>query len=128
MTAVASRLFGGVELAGRLECAEARMLAECADAAQGFVRYLARCDGQPVGGAGLRLTDGVAQLCGAATVPGHRRRGVQSALLGHRLAAAAAAGCDLATVTTQPGSRSQHNVQRLGFDLLYARAILVRRL
>jgi hypothetical protein len=38
----------------------------------------------------------------------------------------AAAGCDVAVVTTQPGSKSQQNVQRRGFDLLYARAVLVK--
>jgi hypothetical protein len=51
---------------------------------------------------------------------------VQTALLAARAADAAAAGCDIAVVTTQPGSRSQHNVQRRGFDLLYTRAILVK--
>jgi hypothetical protein len=29
-------------------------------------------------------------------------------------------------VTTMPGSKSQQNVQRAGFELLYARAILVK--
>lgn len=52
---------------------------------------------------------------------------VQTALLSARLADAAAAGCDIAVVTTQPGSKSQQNVQRRGFDLLYTRAILVKR-
>ncbi len=42
------------------------------------------------------------------------------------LANGAAAGCDIALVTTQPGSKSQENVQRLGFDLLYTRAVLTR--
>jgi hypothetical protein len=51
---------------------------------------------------------------------------VQTALLAARLADAAAAGCDVAVVTTQPGSRSQQNVQRRGFDLLYVRAVLVK--
>jgi hypothetical protein len=51
---------------------------------------------------------------------------VQTALLRARLTAAAAAGCDVAVVTTQPGSKSHRNVQRQGFDLLYARAILVK--
>ncbi len=92
----------------------------------GLRRYLARRSGITAGGASLRLADGVAQLCGAATLPEHRRRGVQSTLLAVRLAAAAAAGCDLAVVTTQPGSKSQANVQRQGFALLYSRAILVR--
>ncbi|MFI6775320.1 GNAT family N-acetyltransferase [Nocardia sp. NPDC050412] len=95
-------------------------------ATNGFVGSLAMIDGKPVGGASLRLSDGVAQLCGAATLPEYRRRGVQGALLSMRLAAAAAAGCDLAVVTTLPGSKSQQNVQKLGFQLLYPRAILVR--
>jgi hypothetical protein len=51
---------------------------------------------------------------------------VQSALLSARLSDAHAAGADIAVVTTSPGSRSQQNVQRKGFQLLYTRAILVR--
>jgi GNAT superfamily N-acetyltransferase len=75
------------------------------------------------GGAALSMRDGVAQLGGAATHPAQRRRGVQHALLEARLAAAQQRGCSLAVVTTQPASQSQHNVQRCGFSLLYARAI-----
>jgi ribosomal protein S18 acetylase RimI-like enzyme len=96
--------------------------------AAGAVRYAALRGGVIAGGATMRLAGGVAQLTGAATRPAHRRRGVQTALLAARLADAAAAGCDIAVVTTQPGSVSQHNVQRRGFDLLYTRAILVRDL
>lgn len=92
----------------------------------GVRRYLAERDGEFAGGASFRVTDGIAQFTGAATAPAHRRRGVQTALLRARLAAATEAGCDLAVVTTQPGSKSQQNVQRQGFDLLYARAILVK--
>ena len=95
-------------------------------AAPSFERYLAWRGDQVAGGASLRVFDGVAQLCGAATLPAHRRHGVQTALLRHRLATAAGRGCDLAVVTTQPGSKSQQNVQRFGFALLYARAILVK--
>lgn len=95
-------------------------------AAPGFERYLAWRDGDVAGGASLRIHDGIAQLCGAATLPAHRRRGVQSALLRYRLALAASRGCDLAVVTTQPGSKSQENVQRFGFSLLYARVVLVK--
>jgi GNAT superfamily N-acetyltransferase len=97
-------------------------------AAAGLRHYLALRDGVPAGGASMHMAGGVAQLTGAATLPQHRRRGVQSALLSARLADAAAEGCDLAVVTTQPGSKSQQNVQRNGFDLLYARAILVKPL
>jgi GNAT superfamily N-acetyltransferase len=94
-------------------------------AAAGGVRYIALCDGVVAGGAGLRIAEGVAQMTGAATAPAHRRRGVQTALLAARLTEAAAAGCDIAVVTTQPGSKSQQNVQRRGFELLYTRAVLL---
>jgi GNAT superfamily N-acetyltransferase len=96
-------------------------------AAAGVIRYAALRDGVMAGGASIRMTAGVAQLTGAATAPAHRRRGVQTALLSARLADAASAGCDIAVVTTQPGSKSQQNVQRRGFDLLYTRAVLVKQ-
>jgi GNAT superfamily N-acetyltransferase len=92
----------------------------------GATPYLAFRDGVVAGGASMRMSEGVAQLTGAATAPPHRRRGVQTALLSTRLADAVHAGCDIAIVTTQPGSKSQHNVQRRGFHLLYTRAVLVK--
>lgn len=94
--------------------------------AAGFRRYCAWVEGQLAGVATLRIDDGVAQLCGAATLPAFRRRGVQGALLRRRLADSAQAGCDLAVITTQPGSTSQENAHRQGFSLLYPRAILVK--
>ena len=94
--------------------------------AKGMERYLARRDGEIAGGGSLRISDGIAMLSGAATLPEHRKRGVQSALLNERLRLAAARGCDLAIVTTEPASKSQANVQRVGFTLLYARAVLIK--
>jgi GNAT superfamily N-acetyltransferase len=96
-------------------------------AAAGVTRYIALRDGVIAGGASFHIADGVAQLAGAATAPAHRRQGVQTALLSTRLADAAAAGCDVAVITTQPGSKSQQNAQRQAFDLLYTRAILVKQ-
>jgi ribosomal protein S18 acetylase RimI-like enzyme len=90
-----------------------------------YIRYLARIGGQDAGGASMRVVAGIAQMSGAATLPGFRRRGVQSALVARRLADAAAAGCDLAVVTTAPGTKSQQNAQKQGFELLYSRAILL---
>lgn len=87
-------------------------------------RYLARLDGSPAGGGSMHLSDGIAQLTGAGTAPAARRRGIQNALLTRRLADATAAGCDIAVITVQPGSKSQQNAQRRGFDLLYTRAVL----
>jgi GNAT superfamily N-acetyltransferase len=88
--------------------------------------YVARIGGAIVGGATLRVDDGVAQFTGAATLPQFRRRGVQTVLLRARLTDAAHAGCNVAVVVTQPASKSQQNVQREGFALLYARQLLVR--
>ncbi|MCH9688732.1 MAG: GNAT family N-acetyltransferase, partial [Deltaproteobacteria bacterium] len=102
-----------------------RVMADMA-VADGSIRFIARRGDAVAGGATLRIHDGTAQLCGAATLPAHRRQGVQTALLTARLAHAAAAGCDLAVVTTLPGSQSHHNVQRRGFSLLYARAMLLK--
>jgi GNAT superfamily N-acetyltransferase len=96
-------------------------------AAEGMMRYLARRDGTIAGGGASRISNRLVQLAGAATLPDHRRRGVQSALLRARLLDAARQGCDLAIVTTEPASKSQENVQRAGFALLYARAVLIRR-
>jgi len=91
----------------------------------GFHRYLAYVQGEPAGAATLRLDGGIAQLCGATTLPRFRRRGVQAALLAARLSDASTAGCDLAVVTTAPGTVSMANALRHGFVMLYARAILI---
>src|SRR3954469_13764216 len=95
-------------------------------AAPNMTLYLARRGDEVAGGGAIRIADGVAQLSGASTLPQHRRRGVQSALLRARLLDASDQGCDLAVVTTEPASKSQQNVQRAGFSLLYARAVLIR--
>lgn len=95
-------------------------------AAAGVVLFVAHREGELAGAGAMRIDDGVAQLCGAATLPAHRRRGVQSVLLAHRLWHARQAGCDLAVVTTQPGSKSLQNAMRRGFALLYCRNVLVR--
>ena len=94
--------------------------------AAGARRYVALCDGVLAGGAMVRIGDGIAQFADAATVLAYRRRGVQTALLSARFADAAAAGCDIAVVTTVPGTKSQQNAQRQGFDLLYTRAVLLK--
>jgi GNAT superfamily N-acetyltransferase len=93
----------------------------------GVALYVARRDGAMAGGGSIRISNRLAQLSGASTLPAHRRRGVQSGLLRKRLLDAAREGCDLAVVTTEPASKSQENVQRAGFSLLYSRAVLIRR-
>jgi GNAT superfamily N-acetyltransferase len=93
---------------------------------EGLTRYIARLDGEGAGEAALHVDGGVALLAGSGTVPHLRGRGVQKALVARRLEDARRAGCDLAVVVTAPGTRSQENVMRRGFELLYTRAILLR--
>jgi GNAT superfamily N-acetyltransferase len=96
--------------------------------AQGMARYLARVGGVAAGQAALNIEDNIAQLAGSGTAPPFRGRGVQKALVQRRLHDARDAGCDFAVVVTAPGSRSQDNMMRRGFELLYARAILIKPL
>jgi GNAT superfamily N-acetyltransferase len=94
--------------------------------APGFIRYLARYDGAPAAVGSMRIDGGLCQLAGSATATPFRGQGLQKALIAQRLHEARRAGCDLAVVTTGPGTRSQENLMRNGFALLYARAIMIR--
>jgi GNAT superfamily N-acetyltransferase len=88
--------------------------------------FLATVGDTPAGGGALAIHDGVALCFSASTRPAYRRLGIQRALLAARLAYAADAGCDLAAVSTIPGSASQRNVERLGFRLAYTKATVGR--
>ena len=70
--------------------------------------------------------DGVALFFSDSTVPAARAKGVQSAVIQARLAMAAEQGCDLAMASTAPGSISQRNYERLGFQVVYTRVMLVK--
>jgi GNAT superfamily N-acetyltransferase len=87
--------------------------------------FLAYIGGEPAGGGAFLVQDGIAELGAGSTRPTFRRRGVQAALIRARLAAAREMGCDLAMVVTTPGSDSQRNLQRLGFELAYTKAVMV---
>jgi GNAT superfamily N-acetyltransferase len=86
--------------------------------------FLGLVDGAAAAGGAVALSRGVATLFGTSTLPAFRGRGLQTALILARLAFAADAGCDLATVNTVPGSISQRNAERQGFRVVYTRALL----
>ena len=88
--------------------------------------FLAFVDGQAAGGGVIWLSDGVAGVMGASTLPAFLRRGAQSALLRARLDFARQQGCDLAYTITAPGSGSQRNVERAGFRVAYTRTKLYK--
>jgi GNAT superfamily N-acetyltransferase len=87
--------------------------------------FFAWIDGQPAGGGGMYVHERVVEFGGASTRPEFRRRGVQTALLHARLAAAREQRCDLAMALTSPGSASQRNIERLGFRLAYTKVTVM---
>lgn len=88
---------------------------------RGVTCHAAEIDGCMVGTGALAISDGVALLAGASTVPAYRGRGVQTALLAARLRYAMESGCDLAMMGASPGSTSQTNAERQGFRIAYTR-------
>jgi len=97
---------------------------------QNALAFVATVDGRPVAcGTGLAIKEHrVFAVCGAGTLAAYRGRGLQTALLRARLAAAAAAGCDYAVVVTQGGTTSQRNAERIGFHVAYSKVTVIKQL
>jgi GNAT superfamily N-acetyltransferase len=85
------------------------------------VCFLALYEGTPGAAGALSIHEGVALFAGSSTVPELRRRGLQAALLHERMRYAHEHGCDLAMMVAQPGSNSQRNAERQGFQIAYTR-------
>jgi len=92
--------------------------------------FVATVDCKPVAcGTGIVIPEhGVFALCGAGTLAAYRRRGLQTALLRARMAAARHAGCQYAVVVTQGGTTSQRNAERLGFRVAYSKVTVIKSL
>ena len=73
----------------------------------------------PVATGALHVCGPVAWVGAASTVPGHRRRGAQSALLAHRLQLAATEGATRVVAKVEPDSGSERNLRRAGFEPAY---------
>jgi hypothetical protein len=99
-----------------------------AHCALGVTDYLAvdAVDGRALGCGSLRVASGVAELGGAATLVAERGRGVQGALLRHRVRAAAEQGCDLVVATALPASTSARNIRRYGLHQIDTLLALTR--
>jgi ribosomal protein S18 acetylase RimI-like enzyme len=92
----------------------------------GFTAYGAWDGDTLVAAATLFAANGIGTLSGAATLPEHRGRGAQSALMVRRIRDAAAQGCAWVTAETgaetpQAPNPSLHNMRRLGLTELYER-------
>jgi hypothetical protein len=98
-----------------------RQFGKIAARASGGHPFLAELDGRPIAAGGLQIYDDVCILAGAATVPDARRLGAQNELLKERLRYAAGVGCRFAMMCALPGSQSQKNAQKNGFNIAYTR-------
>ena len=93
----------------------------------GSMCYLASVEtGEPAGGAAAAIHSGLATLFADSTIMGFRRLGLHRELIAARINEAIAQGCDLATASTQPGTASQRNYERMGFEVVYTKVTLVR--
>jgi hypothetical protein len=83
--------------------------------------FFAELEGEAIATGALSISDGVALLAGASTIPEGRKQGAQLALLEGRLRYAAQQSCDIAMMGALPGSGSQRNAERNGFRIAYTR-------
>jgi hypothetical protein len=87
---------------------------------------LARVEDRDAGGGALLICDQAAMLAGAGVLPEFRNRGIHTTLFDYRLALAKQAGCDVAVMGARPGSTSQRNAERKGFQVGYTKCVMVR--
>ena len=86
--------------------------------------FVAILDGVAAACGSLNIVDCVGWLGGAATLQRYRGRGLQQALLAHRLHLARELKCAFAACTAVPDGQSARNLERLGFQLLYTQSVL----
>jgi GNAT superfamily N-acetyltransferase len=92
----------------------------------GWHCFVAFDGADPAGVGALYVTGTVGWLGVAATVPEHRRKGAQNAILAARIDAAAETGCEVVATETgeprggEPGG-SWRNIARAGFEPQYVR-------
>lgn len=89
------------------------------------VRYVAWVDGQAAAASLSFVSDRVLGIFGTTTLPHFRRKGLQGAIVA-RAMNDGRGRADLVIATTEPGSTSQRTFERLGFQVLYTRAIMVK--
>lgn len=93
---------------------------------EGWRTYVAYHSGEPVAGAALYVHGKVGWLGFGCTLPEHRRRGVQRALMARRIVDAADLGCRWLQTETNlqvadEPTPSLNNMKRLGFTMAYGR-------
>jgi GNAT superfamily N-acetyltransferase len=81
---------------------------------------------QIVAGATVAIHGDVGDFAVTSTLPAYRNKGLQKRLMHARLNFVKEQGLSLATVTTEPGTISDLNVQKAGFRCAYTRVRMTR--
>lgn len=93
--------------------------------------FTAILDGTPVAACGMEIFEHqgqrIASLWGAAVAEPARRRGIQQAMLAHRIAHALDHDCIAALIESKPGIATERNAARMGFALGYVRVCMAKR-
>ncbi|KTD65029.1 GNAT family N-acetyltransferase [Legionella shakespearei] len=89
--------------------------------ARGSSAFAVYDNGQIVAGATIAMHGSVCDLGVTSTLPLYRGKGLQKKLIAARLNFASQNNMEIATVTTEPGSVSDLNVQKAGFRSAYTR-------
>ncbi|MBX3705846.1 MAG: GNAT family N-acetyltransferase [Pseudomonadales bacterium] len=85
--------------------------------------FVARHHGRAAAAAVLSIHGEIAYLAAAATLPGFRNRGLQTALIATRIEVARALGATIVTGQAEWGGTSQANMQRAGLSISHLRTI-----
>lgn len=87
----------------------------------GWKFYIAYYNGEPAAAGVMHMKDGTASLTFAATLPSYRNKGLQQALLRHRVEAARMNDCSLVVGQCAFLSQSHRNMERIGMKIGYIR-------
>jgi GNAT superfamily N-acetyltransferase len=102
---------------------ERRRNIACVFHAPHALNVIAKVNDRLAGVAGCMIPHGggMAVLYASCTLPEFRRMGIHREMLRLRIAAARGAGCDSILATALPGSDSERNLERWGFEACYVK-------
>jgi hypothetical protein len=91
-------------------------------------KWLAFFHGEPAGAASVDFHDGCA-ICAVGSVKSEfRQQGIHTSLISARLVSAARHHCDLILMITDPGTISQRNAQKFGFQVVCTRTVVEQKI
>lgn len=91
----------------------------------GWKLFLALWDDIPAAVAVMHISKNIASFTLAATAPEFRRKGLQTSLLLWRMNEAYKSNCELVVAQASFGSSSQNNMERVGMQIAWTRAVWV---